>query len=130
MTFGRHVMIAPESYTTPLPKEIDDEYLVEGGAGTRPPEKPSQMGLFVSACKLFEILHGILGIFYGPNSDPRHHDPPPSEQVLGNVLNFNRQLDTFLKQMPEHLNIWSGPRALALGNEPYIHLQQQVLCCR
>ncbi|TPX08532.1 uncharacterized protein E0L32_010019 [Thyridium curvatum] len=130
MTFGRHVMIAPESYTTPLPKEIDDEYLVEGGAGTQPPEKPSHMGLFVSACKLFEILHGILGTFYGPNSDPRHNDPPPSEQVLGDVLNFNRQLDTFLKQMPEHLNIWSGPRALALGNEPYIHLQQQVLCCR
>lgn len=98
MTFGRPVMVN-KSYNTPVPFLIDDEYLRSEGEGTQPSQVPSHLGLFVSSCKLFEILADILSTFYASDRSTRLDRESKScvEDMISNVLNFNRRLDSTLR---------------------------------
>lgn len=129
MTFGRPFMIG-ESYNTKIPTMIDDEFLQEVGIGTQPPNVPSQMGLFVSSCKLFEILTDILSTFYVGKDDSSWKQDKCTQEMIAGALSFNRRLDEFASSIPDYLKTPDGARPELTGREGYINLQQQVLYCR
>jgi hypothetical protein len=129
MTFGRPAMLN-RSYNTVVPSLIDDVYLREEGEGVQPQHMPSRMGLFVFSCRLFEILDDILSSFYA--GDPSTH--PISESRLQNmvleVLSFNRRLDSFFTSTPDYLKTTRSSQVVISERNSYINLQQQVLYCR
>lgn len=97
MTFGRPSMI-DKSNAVPIPAMIDDDYLSDRGEAVQPPGIHSRLGLFVSSCKLFEILEEILELFY---RDTGPHKPGNGvnnvAETVTPVLDFNRRLDSFLE---------------------------------
>lgn len=129
MTFGRPLMVR-DSYNTRIPSLIDDEYLQETGIGTQPTNIPSRMGLFVSSCKLFEILSDILSSFYVGKDDLDSKNDARMQELATDVLNFNRRLDQFSASIPGYLKTTQRPWVFKSPTEGYINLQQQVLYCR
>jgi hypothetical protein len=134
MTFGRPTMIS-KSWDVQAPLMIDDEYLQMDGEGIQPAGRPSRMGLFVCSSRLFEILNEILSIFYaedaGQPPSKHTHSDARSQQMLMNVLVFNRRLDNFLTSIPQYLQHTvkhSSPVVQEKSN--HIQLQEQVLYCR
>ncbi len=129
MTFGRPVMVN-DSYNTPVPSLIDDEYLCMDGKGTQPLGVFSRMGLFVSSCKLFEILSDILSSFYAGSQFPNLESELCLQKMVQDALKFNRRLDCFITSIPEYLKTTRSLQAAASDKKNYITLQQQVLYCR
>ncbi|KAM5353126.1 hypothetical protein ACJZ2D_016988 [Fusarium nematophilum] len=129
MTFGRPCMIGA-SYSTPIPSMIDDEHLQENGIGIQPPDVPSRMGLFVSSCRLFEIVADILSSFYAKNDDSKLNTDGPVQEMFADVLDFNRRLDEFSASIPDYLKTSRNSRPIPSDNPGHINLQQQVLYCR
>ncbi|KAH7121718.1 fungal-specific transcription factor domain-containing protein [Dactylonectria macrodidyma] len=129
MTFGRPFMIGA-SYSTPIPSMIDDEHLQETGAGIQPPDVPSRMGLFVSSCRLFEIVADILSSFYARNDDSKLNTGACVQEMFADVLDFNRRLDEFSASIPDYLKVSRNSRPIPSDNPGHINLQQQVLYCR
>lgn len=129
MTFGRPFMVG-DSYTTRFPSMIDEEYLQETGVGRQPPQAPSRMGLFVGSCNLFEILRDILTAFYLGNGLSKRDNDGTIQEIIEDVLNFNRRLDAFSSSLPDYLKAPNSSRPPAAERDNYINLQQQVLYCR
>lgn len=129
MTFGRPVMVG-KPYSTPVPSLIDDEYLRVEGDGTQPLGVPSRLGLFVSSCKLFEILVDILSSFYAGSSSTTHESGPCVQDMVLDVLSFNRRLDSFITSIPDYLKTTRSLQIAISERNSYINLQQQVLYCR
>lgn len=133
MTFGRPTMLS-KSWNVPVPLLIDDEYLRVEGDGTQPPDIPSRLGLFVSSCRLFELLDEILSSFYAENSGtaiPKQLESESrSREMIVDVLNFNRRLDKFIDSIPEYLHAAGNSRVIASEKNSCLSLQQQVLHCR
>lgn len=132
MTFGRPSMI-DRSIEIPVPSLIDDEYLQEQGEGTQLPGIPSRLGLFVSSCRLFELLEEILSLFYrdssGSSSQRQANGATKPTELLAPVLDLNRRLDRFVEGVPEYLRISDSDHA-SPSRDDHVHLQQQVLYCR
>jgi hypothetical protein len=133
MTFGRPTMLS-KSWKVPVPLLIDDEHLSVDGTGVQPPDIPSRLGLFVSSCELFEILHDILATFYvdesGADSSKQLHPQTPGRDIITDVLSFNRRLDEFVESIPEYLHVTEISQVIVSEKNTCIHLQQQVLYCR
>ena len=131
MTFGRPVMVN-KSYSTPVPSLIDDEYLRMEGDGTQPQSVPSRMGLFVSSCRLFEILSDILSSFYAdnPNAPLESESELCVQQMVLDLLGFNRRLDSFITSIPDYLKTAHSSQVVVSDKDSCINLQQQVLYCR
>lgn len=123
-----------KSWSVPIPLLIDDEYLYVEGDGVQPPDVPSRLGLFVSSCRLFELLDEILSSFYAEDSgsglpkqlvsDTRARD------MIVDVLDFNRRLDKFIDSIPEYLHAADGSCMITPEKNSCLSLQQQVLHCR
>jgi len=132
MTFGRPTMLS-HSWTVPIPKLIDDEYLSNTIENEQPAGIPSNLGLFVSSCRLFELLEEILRSFYSgdPTPDLSKHETASSmaKSLIEPVLQYNRRLDDFLANVPPYLRISENADILAFNNNS-LELQKQVLYCR
>ncbi|KAL6898439.1 fungal-specific transcription factor domain-containing protein [Trichoderma evansii] len=129
MTFGRPTMVNT-SYGTPVPSLIDDEYLRTDGEGIQPKGVNSQMSLFVYSCRLFEILNDILSSFYAVDAAA---DPVPQsrlQDMVSEVLSFNRRLDDFIISLPGYLKTAQSSQVVISEKNSYTNLQQQVLYCR
>ena len=122
------------SWNVPVPLLVDDEYLSVQGEGEQPPEIPSRLGLFVSSCRLFEILHEILLKFYAEDSGIRNAQHPEPDayarEIIGDVLNYNRRLDMFRESIPAYLRTTGTSHITISEKNSCVHLQQQVLYCR
>lgn len=122
------------SWNVPVPSLVDDEYLFIQGEGTQPPDVLSRLGLFVSSCKLFEILHEILLNFYAEDSglrNSKHSDPDTyAREIIGDVLSYNRRLDMFRDSIPEYLRTTRTSHITIAEKNSCVNLQQQVLYCR
>ena len=129
MTFGRPVMVS-KSYSTPVPSLIDDEYLRMEGDGTQPQNIPSRMGLFVSSCRLFEILSDILSLFYADSQSTPLESELCVQQMVLDLLGFNRRLDSFITSIPDYLKTAHSSQVVVSDKDSCINLQQQVLYCR
>ena len=133
MTFGRPTMLS-KSRNVPVPSLIDDEYLCVQGEGFQPPDVPSRLGLFVSSCKLFEILHEILSDFYAEDSGiglPKQLESKPhAREIVVDILKFNRRLDEFIDSIPEYLRATGSSHVVVSEKNSCVNLQQQVLYCR
>jgi hypothetical protein len=122
-TFGRPSMIRPV-VDVPLPDILDDEQLADGNLGAQP-EKPSRLGLFVYSSRLFELMGEILDRFY------RHGAPKrDAADIVTSALEFNRRLDDFAANLPEHLRVLGQNEPASPPTEDYVQLQRQVLNCR
>lgn len=129
MTFGRPTMVN-KSFSTPVPAQIDDEYLQKDGSGTQPPSSPSRLGLFVFSCKLFEILADILSTSYAGRTSTDSHSESSVQDLISDVLSFNRRLDDFIVSLPGYLNTTRSVQVSVNEKNSHINLQQQVLYCR
>lgn len=118
----------------PVPLAIDDEYLSVSSVGVQPSNVPSRLGLFVSTCTLFKILHEILSNFYSGNDDTAGSTLCKPDQskgtLLADVLSYTRRLDAFHSTIPGYLYIGTSARVSANEKNGYINLQQQILYCR
>ncbi|KAH8658157.1 fungal-specific transcription factor domain-containing protein [Xylariales sp. PMI_506] len=94
--FGRKAMI-DASNNIPLPAKIDDEYLVDEGAGVQPEGVPSLMDAFIVAIKTYEITEGVRKVSYSANS------PALRLTELTHVLQLNEKLDQIENELPLHL---------------------------
>jgi hypothetical protein len=133
MTFGRPTMLS-NSWNVPIPLLIDDEYLSVQGEGVQPPDVPCRLGLFVSSCKLFEILHDILFSFYakdpGMGLSKQLESDPGARDLLKDALDYNRRLDKFNDSIPEYLRTATSSHITVSEKNSCVNLQQQVLYCR
>jgi hypothetical protein len=122
------------SGNVPIPLLIDDEYLSVQAVGVQPSEVPSRLGLFVSSCKLFEILHDILSNFYAESSgsglSKQLESGGDARHLLVDVLNYNRRLDKFNDSIPEYLRTSRTSQIVVSEKNSCVNLQQQVLYCR
>ena len=122
------------SWKVPVPLLIDDEYLSLHGEGGQPPNVPSRLGLFVSSCHLFEILHEILSNFYaedtGAAASKSSDSDPHAGDILADVLKYNRLLDKFHESIPEYLRATTSSYIAVSEKNSCVNLQQQVLYCR
>lgn len=117
-----------------IPSIIDDEYLLEEGAGFQPADIPSRMNLFVYSLQLFDIMEEILSTFYisssGSHASKEQYSDIRNRKNLGEVLEINARLDQFRDSIPEALK----PEVVSvMRNEPrynHIKLQSMVLYCR
>src|SRR3978361_1155675 len=128
MTSGRPTMLT-SSWKVSIPLLIDDEHLSIQGEGMQPINIPSRLGLFVSTCHLFKILHEILSNFYAGDSDAGASKLKDSDQHRGNmladVLSYNRRLDKFHDAIPAYLHVTTSTRVPALEKNNCVNLQQQ-----
>lgn len=129
MTFGRPVMV-DRSNRTPLPSLIDDEYLSTEGEGSQPMSVQPQMGLFVSSCELFDILNDILSTFYANDVCADTDSEPDMQDMVLEVLGFNRRLDSFITSIPDYLKATNTCDVASMRIYNSTSLQQQVLYCR
>ncbi|KXT11592.1 hypothetical protein AC579_3123 [Pseudocercospora musae] len=129
MTFGRPSMLGTTT-DVPIPGAIDDEYLADRGVGIQPANVPSRLGLFVSSCRLFELLEEVLERFYrdGPSQKQPNGTETPAD-IVGPVLDLNRRLDVFEQSVPGYLRVFDQG-SINGRNEDHVQLQQQVLYCR
>jgi hypothetical protein len=97
MTFGRPSMI-DKSHSVPIPVMIDDDYLSDHEEARQPPGIYPRLGMFVSSCKLFEILEEILELFYRDTGSQRlGNGGTKVAELVTAVLDFNRRLDSFME---------------------------------
>ncbi|KAK1239806.1 hypothetical protein MKX08_007248 [Trichoderma sp. CBMAI-0020] len=129
MTFGRPTMVN-RSYSTPMPSLIDDEYLRTDGDGIQPDGTNSRMGLFVYSCKLFEILDDILSTFYSVSASVDSVSESRLQDMVSEVLSFNRRLDNFITSLPDYLKTAQSSQVFMTERNSWKNLQQQVLYCR
>lgn len=122
------------SRKVPIPLLIDDENLSAHGYGKQPPNIPSRLGLFVSTCHLFEILHEILSNFYASDQNIEAQKLKDSDNHIGlmlaDVSNYNRRLEKFHNAIPAYLNATRTPSNTGPEKHSCLNLQQQVLYCR
>lgn len=114
----------------PIPEAIDDEYLAHRGVGAQPASVPSRLGLFVSSCRLFELLEEVLERFYREGPSPKQaNEAETAADIVGPVLDLNRRLDAFEESVPGYLRVFDHG-SINGRNEDHVQLQQQVLYCR
>lgn len=109
---------------------LDGEYLQETGVGIQPPNIPSRMGLFVSSCKLFEILADIFSSFYTKNNGSKLKTDICVQKMFADVLDFGRRLDQFSASIPDYLKLSHSSGAIHYDKQDHVNLQQQVIYCR
>ncbi|CAI6088219.1 unnamed protein product [Clonostachys chloroleuca] len=126
LTYGRPPMIHGSILhgTIVLPSAIDDELLgrVPGAPGCQPSDTPSLVECYVHALKLQDILGQVLTSFYYQGSDnetasspglgQRTNNEPTKSQSnwisdagLQKLLDVDRQLDIWNKDLPAHLQV-------------------------
>lgn len=129
MTFGRPTMVNSTD-GTPVPSLIDDEYLRMDGEGIQPKAVNSRMGLFVYSCRLFEILNDILSSFYSVADSTDPVSESRLQDMVSEVLSFNRRLDNFITSLPDYLKTAQSSQVVISERNNSTNLQQQVLYCR
>ncbi|CAH0045633.1 unnamed protein product [Clonostachys solani] len=112
LTYGRPPMIhgSIAQGTIVLPSAIDDELLSRSpdAPGCQPSDTPSLVECYVHALKLQDILGQVLTSFYHQGSD---NEPAKSRRNwisdagLQKLLDVDRQLDTWNKDLPTHLQV-------------------------
>lgn len=113
-----------------MPSLIDDEYLRTDGDGAQPKGSNSRMGLFVYSCKLFEILDDILSTFYSVDASADPVSQSRLQDMVSEVLSFNRRLDNFIISLPGYLKTAQSSQVVMTERNSWTNLQQQVLYCR
>ncbi|CAG9983791.1 unnamed protein product [Clonostachys byssicola] len=126
LTYGRPPMIhgSISHGTIVLPSAIDDELLsrVAGAPGCQPSDTPGLVECYVHALKLQDILGHVLTSFYYQGSDNDTASSPTLDRKMNNepvrsrknwisdaglqkLLDVDRQLDTWNKDLPAHLQV-------------------------
>ncbi|CAH0022403.1 unnamed protein product [Clonostachys rhizophaga] len=126
LTYGRPPMIhgSISHGTIVLPSAIDDDLLsrVPGAPRCQPSDTPSLVECYVHALKLQDILGQFLTSFYYQGSDNEtasspglgqrtNNEPTKSQRNwisdagLQKLLDVDRQLDTWNKDLPAHLQV-------------------------
>lgn len=134
MTFGRPMMVGPD-LTVPLPSMVDDEFLDGPATYFETPNTLPQMSLFVCSCRLFEILHDILSVFYVKEIGTSKQGPllltsTEVDDCIINVLKFNKRIDLLEAEVPHQLKGLGAGRTTLEARHSAIYLQQQVYYCR
>ena len=116
----------------PLPSMIDDEYLSTSTECQQPLGKPSHLGAFVYSCKLFELLGQVLDFLSSPLLQSTSQAKAVSQigDVLFQVRELNRKLDTFSESVPQYLRKSDKTSLHTTAHDNHTHLQQRVLHCR
>lgn len=128
-------MMIGSNNAVPLPSAMDDELLGDTERRHQASSTSSQMSSFVYSCRLFEILHDILVVFYVNEEGPTHQQPlvlsgTEVDECLTNVLKFNKRIDNLLAEAPDELSVRAGQVTLPEARHNTLYLQQQVVYCR
>ncbi|KAL6702810.1 hypothetical protein ACN47E_000896 [Coniothyrium glycines] len=106
--FGRPAMV-PSSSLVPLPRLVDDEYLLEDGEGTQPVTSRCRIASFVHNIALSDILNEVLHSFYAEDNQSEHSTTGKHEEMtmpdLHEMLRLNSKLDRFLEGLPRYLRL-------------------------
>ncbi|KAF4420578.1 Transcriptional activator acu-15 [Fusarium acutatum] len=119
----------PCSSRVPLPLTIDDEYLLETGEGTQPPDSPCRLGLFIYTIRLLEILDKVLKCFYAQDALEGDEQTEMPLLALDKMLTLNSKLDIFLDGLPDYLKLHGGSPDFNTQQENTL-LQSRILYCR
>lgn len=131
MTFGRPAMI-PKLNTLALPAMIDDENLMENaGSVEQPSHVPSRLALFVSSCRLMEVLADVLDLLSEHDLLSRRtpKDGEASLDLVKGVWDLDRRLQAVWVSIPSYLQK-SSERDNVPSYSSHINLQREVLHCR
>ncbi|KAF2150223.1 hypothetical protein K461DRAFT_41435 [Myriangium duriaei CBS 260.36] len=126
MSFGHPMLDYTRSSTTPLPELDWDDNTSHAPDMDCPP-----LGLFISSCRLYEILAELLNIFQGIDQKGAKDDDNRWKSCVPDVLKICWQLDQFYSSVPQALQDWDlsarGPEADV--TEARFH-QTTILRCR
>ncbi len=116
---GDHLL--PRRRLVPSPIRIDDEYLsCTDDEGIQPPDKPSRLEYFILSIGLLDIGDNAELLQQAHVSQGRK---TYSSIELGTVVSISADLDTFLRELPNHLR--RGKAA-----EPVFELQSNIIHAR
>jgi len=119
-----------KSIKVPEPLPIDDEYLLDDGEeGAQPGRVPSQMGMFVYSCRLFELLPEIPDHCFA--EDTGNALPSLARDMVDEICSADRLLDAFANSIPDYLRAEVRTQWEISDNvRRHVRLQQQVIFCR
>lgn len=130
MTHGRPAMVS-SSWAVELPAMIDDEYLLEVGEGSQPPDAPSQMSLFMYSTRLFGILDEILSKFYHHPTrlflDDTGGVDSQFPETLTEVLRLEADLNRCNNEIPDFLNVSTLPESQSRPWHNQVVMQSSIL---
>lgn len=129
MTFGRPPMVSDNS-RVPLPAVVDDEYLQDQGEGHQPADEPSQLGMFVSSCQLFELLQEVLRLLLENDTPMTSETHSRNHGLLMSILDLNNRLDQFSARIPLYLQFSEDTSPGPSVVDGHVQLQRRVLQCR
>lgn len=106
------------------PTPVDDEYVTLEGIQTQPKDIPSVSSFIQQTYKVYAIQLRILSRLYSPQPETENDWP-----VCRDILEYDRQLEAWAKQVPLHLRNTAEGAALRKGNEA-LSMQTNVLRTR
>lgn len=141
MNLGRPVMLSGgPTESTPLPLEIDDEYLEifdqeraksEPGSVQQPSGCPSIMSFSVMSARLYQIVQRILGAFYLDSSNAIVYDYDRYFTGPDSVFQIESALMKWYNAIPAHLKLQTINASSVLNKKEWIfHRQSVVLWAR
>ncbi|RFU27492.1 hypothetical protein B7463_g8838, partial [Scytalidium lignicola] len=133
MTLGRPATTSYKS-AVPLPRSIDDEYLVLGNSSCVQPEKTfARTTFFVQTLSLNKILSEVLSKVYNPwNEVVRSEDgldERSSNNMIGVIVELDAKLVEFEQDLPGTFR-WDRVDPEHLRPESLVQLQRNVLAER
>lgn len=106
------------------PTPVDDEYITLEGIQPQPSDKPPVSSFIQQTYKVYSIQLRILSDLYSPQAELEHDWPNCRD-----ILEYDRQLEVFTKQVPLHLRNDNAGAALRGVNEE-LNMQTNVLRAR
>lgn len=106
------------------PTPVDDEYITVESIQTQPADRPSVASFIQQTYRLYAIQLKILDRLYSPHSEtgqdwPNSHD----------IVDYDRQLETFARNVPGHLQVTDVGVVLRADNQQ-LSMQANVLRAR
>ncbi|KAK4153595.1 activator of stress genes 1 [Chaetomidium leptoderma] len=102
-TFGRPGMIFPGLTQTPLPLDIDEEYLSTTEEGTQPPGIPSRMDMVLYSVKILVVLEEMRAAQRAPRLKLDQSSDEFTVPDPGAVLSVDSKIEDLLNGLPHHL---------------------------
>lgn len=123
-TLGLPPSLSAQHCLSVEPTPVDDEYITASGIEPQPYEKPSVSSFIQQTYKVYAIQLRILSNLYSPHAESEHDWPNCRD-----ILEYDRQLEAYAKDVPLHLRI-SAEGAARRGNNEELNMQTNVLRSR
>lgn len=130
--YGRPTTI-PRASDVQLPSAVDHEHTHKGVGGKVSQELMPGAPMFCLSIELLDIFHEILETVYTGSRrkvDGRFRSRPGDEELLGNSLKLNHQLDQFLASTPERLSTFIATSSTNCDQACDLSLHEQALVTR